>query len=103
MGAVREEWLVGALTGPGHGDAYAIRPDSYFKNGGGMVMIEDALNIADALARAFDEYDPVPSREYLNIGPFHLYPTARSQYPGIGVMLELEDFCRLGAFLIEKF
>jgi hypothetical protein len=64
-----------------------------------LVVIEDALNLADALERAFLAYEPV----YLPATYFVFEPLDRDDHlpPGIGVILATIDFCRQGAFWIE--
>lgn len=65
-----------------------------------LVMIEDALNLADALERVFLAYEPVrlPSWTGLRFGA-----PDRFQYgqPGMGVILAVAQLCQSGAFWIE--
>ena len=63
------------------------------------MVFEDALNLADALERAFDEYEPLrlPVIYYL----FDDRELERILPPSIGVLSELIQFCRSGSFSIE--
>ena len=64
-----------------------------------VVLLEDALNLADALERAFYEYEPVrvPATYYL----FEPAEEALRRRPGIGTMAALIEFCRDGRFSVE--
>lgn len=68
---------------------------------GRLVILEDALNLVDALEQAFFEYEPlrVPAWYYL-FEPENEYLRNR---PSIGAITEVIDFCRLGAFWVEPF
>lgn len=66
-----------------------------------LVLLEDALNLADALERAFLDYEPVrvPTYYYL-FEPDNPFFNNR---PSIGVILAVQDFCLHGAFWIEHY
>jgi hypothetical protein len=66
-----------------------------------LVLVEDALNLADALERAFLDYEParVPSTYYL----FETSDPFRPTRPSIGAILAVQDICQWGAFWIEKY
>lgn len=68
---------------------------------GRLVILEDALNLADALEQAFFEYEPlrVPASYYL-FEPENEYLRNR---PSIGAISAVIEFCRLGAFWLETF
>jgi hypothetical protein len=68
---------------------------------GRLVIIEDALNLADALEQAFYEYESqrVPASYYL-FEPEDEYLRNR---PSIGAITAVIDFCRQGAFWIEPY
>jgi hypothetical protein len=68
-----------------------------------LVVLEDALNLADALERAFIAYDPPPSDRYTYLPLAGRILSTPSIDAGIGVLLELIDFCQLGAFWIESY
>ena len=85
-----------------------ISLDSYFpldQNGSGentrLVLLEDALNLADALEQAFKEYEPLRVKaSYFLFEPDD--PLLRRR-PSIGALLAVIDFCYLGAFWIEPY
>jgi hypothetical protein len=68
---------------------------------GRLVILEDALNLADALDQAFFEYEPVrvPPSYYL-FEPDDEYLRNR---PSIGALSGVIDICRQGAFWIEPY
>lgn len=68
---------------------------------GRLVILEDALNLGDALEQAFFEYEPlrVPASYYL-FEPENEYLRNR---PSIGAISAVIEFCRLGAFWLETF
>jgi hypothetical protein len=66
-----------------------------------LVLLEDALNLADALDEAFLEYEPmrVPASFFLfepRDGSFDLKVS-------IGALHAVADFCRYGSFWIERY
>ncbi len=66
-----------------------------------LIILEDALNLADALEQAFFEYEPtrVPAWFYL----FEPDDQALRQRPGIGALTAVIDFCRQGPFWVEPY
>jgi hypothetical protein len=96
---------------PGQFEAYELspfgtylgRPLNLYWNGGSndgrLVVIEDALNLADALERAFLEYEPVrvPASYFL----FEPLDGSMPSRPSIGALSAVIDICRTGAFWIE--
>jgi hypothetical protein len=64
------------------------------------VLWEDALNLADALEQAFQEYEPqrMPASFFL----FEPEDLALRTKPSIGAITALIDFCRSGPFFIES-
>jgi hypothetical protein len=74
----------------------------YVTGEGGLVMLEDALNLADALERAFWEFEPQFSRVLTEILPDFLRPRQDRFLPGIGAIALTAEFCRSGAFWIER-
>jgi hypothetical protein len=66
-----------------------------------VVSLEEALSLADALERAFLDYEPrrVPASYYL----FEPAGAEFQSRPSIGAIAELVDFCRYGAFRIEQY
>ena len=90
------------LTSAGY---YLGTPLNLYWNGGSddgrLVIIEDALNLADALDRAFMEYEPVrvPASYFV----FEPLDQAFPQRPSIGALSAVIEICRSGAFWIEPF
>lgn len=67
--------------------------------GGRLVVFEDALNMADALERAFMEYEPVRvPASYFFFEPLDQTSPTR---PALGALAAVIDICRTGAFWIE--
>ena len=64
----------------------------------GLVMIEDALNLGDALEKAFIAYEPV----YMPASYF-LFNGEGVSRPSIGALLAVCDLCHKGAFKIEEY
>lgn len=66
-----------------------------------LVLIEDALNLADALDDAFMEY------EHIRVpASFYLFEPSDPKFtlrPSIGAIAAVIDFCRSGAFWIERY
>jgi hypothetical protein len=73
---------------------------SYTSGAAGYVMLEDALNLADALERAFIGYDPQPEPAWSYDGAE--WNGAHHNHLGVGVILLLAEFCRGGEFWIER-
>lgn len=74
----------------------------YWNDDGGLVLFEDALNLADSLEHALLRYEPqyIPSLYYYTVfGENNGY--ARNQ-PGLGAIQGMIDFCYTGSFKIEK-
>ncbi len=68
--------------------------------GGPLVQVENALHLAEALERAFLDYEPrrVPSTYYL----FEPEDALSSYRPSIGAIRETIEFCRRGAFWVDR-
>ncbi len=104
MGTLNDEWTLGlaggfseiSLDGPDFWE------DSYTGEDGSLVLLDDALNLADALERAFIESDPQPSLDYLPGYVDGWGRTNGSSRAGIGVILAVKDFCQHGAFWCER-
>lgn len=85
--------------------SYLGTPLSLYWNGGSddgrLVVIEDALNLADALEQAFMEYEPlrVPASYFL----FEPLDQSFPPRPSIGALTAVIDICRTGAFWIEPY
>lgn len=66
-----------------------------------LVMIEDALNLAEALDRAFIEYDPEWTPNVAEITMAGRVRPVGAPGPSLGVIMALKDFCWLGAYWLE--
>jgi hypothetical protein len=106
-----EDWLddFSAINLPG--DWHAHPPLSAylpFSNGAqpaapevsGLVVLEDALNLADALDRAFMEYEP--RRMQAAFFYFDSDEPAIQRRPSLGALGAVLNFCQQGAFTIEQ-
>jgi hypothetical protein len=75
---------------------------AYIRSEESIVLLEDALNLADALERVFLMFEPERvdwwSNEYFD-GFFNPAPKL---HPSIGTIKALADFCRQGAFRIMR-
>ncbi len=67
-----------------------------------LVLLEDALNLADALERAFLEYEPEPEVVCEVFAPAVRSAPLDWSRPSIGTITSVMDFCRMGACLIER-
>ncbi len=102
MGAVHPDWPM-LSDGLYHGE-YDTLGWNYTGVEPRLVMLDDSLNLADALERAGEVYEPVYVR-YQELGGISLagFPLARADHrPGLGTLECMVEFCRLGAFLIER-
>lgn len=102
MGTTTPGLLAGVQSSwdDGSRGVYEREGGSYTPGVARFVMLEDALNLADALERAFIGYDPQPEPAWSYYegewnGTYH-------SSPGVGVILTLADFCRMGEFWIER-
>jgi hypothetical protein len=97
-GTVTPERLELAGVYPGDG---SLRYGEYWGNEARLVLIEDALNLADALEEAFIKLEPL---RLPSLHPFHLARAngdGNGHPPAVGVLLIMIHFCQAGAFLIE--
>ena len=101
LGTVHPEWwLFPGRSGTGSGLEFReMLAGCYIGEEIRLVLIEDALNLADALARSSQEYEPEWTR-FETAGEDTL--RAGRSKPSLGAILLVEEFCRLGAFSIEK-
>jgi hypothetical protein len=100
MGTIRPDWLAG--LGSAARDGHEFEPylqGSYTPDFGRQVMLEDALNLADALDQAFLVLEPRPMQYYP--GMHQEEWDADGVLPGIGVIVAVIDLCREGTFWIE--
>lgn len=75
----------------------------YWTDGDRLVMFEDALNMADALERAFLSYEPqyIPSLYFYSKFGDNFY--SNGALPSLGAIQGVIDLCQRGGFQIEKF
>ena len=74
----------------------------YWSHDEGLVLLEDALNLADALENAFMNYEPqhIPSLHYYTV--FGENSRSNGIQPSLGAIQGVIDLCYLGMFRIEK-
>ena len=74
----------------------------YWSDNGGLVILEDVLNLADALEQAILNYEPqyIPSLYYYTI--FGENNGSNGIQPSLGAIQGVVDLCYLGMFKIEK-
>ena len=77
-------------------------PGEYWENETRLVLFEDALNLADALEIALNQYKPqfLPCLSVFALQD-SIYNGSGSQ-PSIGSLRLVADFCLSGSFYIEK-
>jgi hypothetical protein len=103
IGTVLPEWLPGLWEDDGNGSHFDEHlPGSYTPDTGRLVLLEDALNLADALERAFLAYEPNPALSGRGIFYTEWDDLSVRNRPAIGVLLILVEFCRLGAFWVRR-
>jgi len=78
------------------------RVDEEDENDRKLVVLEDALNLADALELAFLEYEPERVPAFTQVSLTALAEPEGRTRPSIGAISAVIDICRLGPFLIEK-
>lgn len=86
------------LTGYTPGDPLYGYPEEN-EYGRRLVVLDDALNLADALSDAFHDYEPqrVPASFYL------FAPDQESVRVSIGALTETLSICQMGAFWVEEY
>jgi hypothetical protein len=88
---------------PDPGDYYFDSQEDRNGDEGGsrLVLIEDALNLADALEEVFMAREPV----YVPASFFYFEQLDRTNHsqPSLGALQAAIDFCSLGAFWIEPY
>jgi len=106
LGTVHPEgWLFPGrpMSGPGL-EFREMLAGSYIGEEIRLVLIEDALNLADALVQASLAYEPIWTRfeAFEEAALAEASRRGRGAIPSLGAILYMEAFCRLGAFSIEK-
>jgi len=66
-----------------------------------LVVVDDALNLADSLDQAFLDYEPRRLRGTTLL--YSIEDPAVDRRPSIGAISETSSFCRSGAFWIELY
>lgn len=95
-----EQWQAGEINPLGYDpDQWPVNESD---NPGRLVLLEDALNLADALERAFLAYEPDQETHHPDTPPAEQQAQEARARPGIGAILALMEFCQQGAFWIEK-
>ena len=103
MGTVHENILAGLSIGLLESRSEEeIGDGSYTPTSSRLVMLEDALNLMDALERVFVNYMPQPERACRGVFRTEWGELREWSRPGIGCLLALVDFCRAGSFIIEN-
>jgi hypothetical protein len=100
LGTMLPEWQVWAV-GLGDSDAEGPCLGSYTPDCIRLVALEDALNLGEALERAFLAYEPQRVHSYSELALIGVAEPAGPRRPSIGAIAAAADFCRQGAFWIE--
>ena len=85
---------------------YSGDPDrwygDYWSDGNRLVLIEDALNLRDALYDAYLDYEPIhlPTLQSYSWGNGIMI--VHRPLPSLGALKLMIEFCQQGAFFIEK-
>ena len=104
MGTIIPGWETGNLW---YSEASFNDPDArrgiYWSKIFRLVVLEDALNLADSLEQALLAYEPeyIPSLNYYRL--FGDNQTHNGGQPSLGAINAVIDLCQLGAFSIERF
>lgn len=100
LGTVRPEWLAGFnFAMPVEEGTGMFQQGSYTSQASRQVLLEDALNLADALDRAFLVLEPCPTLPYRGIHQTEWDEDGVT--PGIGVIAAVIELCNQGAFWID--
>lgn len=104
MGTVLPEWLHGSLPAVGWGwqspEEWELWEGSYTDEEKRLVLFEDALNLSDALERAFLDDRQLAPVELEVTQSGRVIPFSRSR-PAVGVLVAVIEISREGAFWIE--
>lgn len=104
LGTVQPEMWLNFGTGlSGESSAFIAEPlGDYSPYTRSKVLLEDSLNLADALERYFLDYEPAPFDYHGVRFRTEFDDGLNGHAPAIGVILLVRDFCRDGTFLIER-
>ena len=77
----------------------------YWSSGERLVLLEDALNMGDALQEAYLDYEPIrlPTLHAFSVSWNGGFEILNRPQPGIGIVQLMADFCKFGAYTIEKY
>jgi hypothetical protein len=103
MGTINQTLLHGLSFGSNDGHPNGEPGNgTYTPTTSRLVMLEDALNLMDALEKAFVAYEPNLDHAYRGIFRTEWDDWREKSRPGAGILLALADFCRFGSFWIEN-
>jgi hypothetical protein len=74
----------------------------YWSEGSRLVLIEDALNLADALNEAYLDYEPIHAPTLHSYFDGNGFAFLDRPQPSMGAITLVVDLCQQGAFFIEK-
>ena len=74
----------------------------YWSEGSRLVLIEDALNMGDALYEAYLDYEPIYAPTLPSYSGGNGIGILSRPQPSIGAVSLMIDLCQQGAFYIEK-
>ena len=100
LGTMLPEWQAW-VVGLGDPDEEMLCLGSYTPDHIRLVALEDALNLGEALERAFLAYEPQRVHSYPELALIGVAEPAGLRRPSIGAIAAAADFCRQGAFWIE--
>ena len=100
MGTVLPEMQIWAVY-PSDPDDEMLCLGSYTPDHSRLVALEDALNLGEALERAFLAYEPQRVHSYPELALIGAAEPAGPRRPSIGAIAAAADFCQQGAFWIE--
>ena len=74
----------------------------YWSDGERLVILEDALNLGDALEEAYLDYEPIRLSSLHGFSWNGFHQMIDRPLPAIGIVKIMSDFCLLGAFSIDN-
>ena len=85
---------------------YTGDPDQWFGDywgeGSRLVLIDDALNLGDALHQAYLDYEPIYAPSLHSYFEGNGLPILNRPQPSIGAIILVIELCQDGAFFIER-
>ena len=102
VGTVLPEWHAWAGTREGdEPEMSELFLGSYTPECSRLVVLEDALNLGEALGRAFLEFEPCRVHSYPELALMGVPEPPGICRPSIGAIVAAADFCQKGAFWIN--